>query len=112
MEELAKIPCRPAEGRASPLEDVRELLGRLEGWDLDSQGHLYKDYAFADFAQGLGFVNAIGALADEVDHHPDLLLRWGGVRVTIWTHSIGALSVGDFAFAARVELRYRAMAGG
>jgi 4a-hydroxytetrahydrobiopterin dehydratase len=85
------------------LSEPAKLLSQVPGWRIDEEGHLAKDFDFADFASALAFVNRVGIMADEVCHHPDVLLRWGKVGITVWTHSIGALAVGDFAFAARVE---------
>ena len=46
---------------------------------------------------------SVGAMADEVDHHPEICLTWGRATVTIWTHSVGGLSEADFVFAARAD---------
>lgn len=58
---------------------------------------------FPDFAQGLVYVNAVGALADDEGHHPDLLLRWGSVRVELWTHAVSGLTYNDFVLAAKID---------
>jgi 4a-hydroxytetrahydrobiopterin dehydratase len=42
-------------------------------------------------------------MAEEQQHHPDLFLAWGKVRVTIWTHKIDGLTESDFVFAARCD---------
>jgi 4a-hydroxytetrahydrobiopterin dehydratase len=60
-------------------------------------------YRFPDFARALGFVNRVGGMADEQNHHPDLLLAWGRVRVTVWTHKIDGLTESDFVFAAKCD---------
>jgi 4a-hydroxytetrahydrobiopterin dehydratase len=48
-------------------------------------------------------VNCVGALAEAQNHHPDLFLAWGNVRVTIWTHKIDGLTESDFVFAANCD---------
>ena len=60
-------------------------------------------YRLPDFATGLALVNRIGALAEAQDHHPDLLLAWGRVEITLWTHSVGGLSRNDFILAAHID---------
>jgi len=72
-------------------------------WQVIDGHHLAKHYRFPDFATGLAFVNRVGALAEDVGHHPDLSLSWGKVGVEIWTHIIGGLHEADFIFAARCD---------
>jgi len=60
-------------------------------------------YRLPDFASGLALVNSIGALAQAQDHHPDLLLAWGRVEITLWTHSVSGLSRNDFILAAHID---------
>jgi 4a-hydroxytetrahydrobiopterin dehydratase len=48
-------------------------------------------------------VNAIGALAEAEDHHPELLLAWGRVELRLWTHTVGGLSRNDFILAAHID---------
>ena len=87
------------------IEDIAGLIERLGGgWELALDARrLLKTYAFRDFAEGLGFVNLVGALAESVNHHPDLYLAWGRVRVEIWTHKIDGLTESDFVFAAKCD---------
>lgn len=65
--------------------------------------HIVKTFEFPDFVTALKFTNAIGALAEEQGHHPDILLRWGSVMVTIWTHKIDGLTESDFILAAKIN---------
>jgi 4a-hydroxytetrahydrobiopterin dehydratase len=58
---------------------------------------------FADFAQALDFVNKVGAVAEELNHHPDIVLKWGYVRIELWTHNASGLTAMDFKMAARVS---------
>ena len=46
-------------------------------------------------------------MAEEQDHHPDIFLAWGRVKVTIWTHKIDGLAESDFVFAAKTEVLTR-----
>jgi 4a-hydroxytetrahydrobiopterin dehydratase len=62
-----------------------------------------KAYNFPDFVKALGFVNKIGAIAEEQGHHPDIYLTWGKVRVDIWTHKIDGLTESDFVLAAKCD---------
>jgi len=103
---LADNQCVPCRGGVPPLEPAKaqELLGQLEqGWTLNAQGHLEREYSFKNFAEALDFVNKVGAIAEEQGHHPDLYLAWGKCKVEIWTHKIKGLTESDFFFAAKVD---------
>ncbi|MEN8143655.1 MAG: 4a-hydroxytetrahydrobiopterin dehydratase [Gemmatimonadota bacterium] len=103
---LADKQCIPCRGGIPPLEgeDLERYHAELGGdWSLVESHHLEKTYRFPDFAQALAFTNKVGALAEEQDHHPDILLSWGRVTVTIWTHKIDGLTESDFVFAAKTE---------
>ena len=62
----------------------------------------------ADFAKALAFVNRIGAIAEDQNHHPDIKLTWGKVGVEIWTHKIDGLTESDFILAAKFDEAYQA----
>jgi 4a-hydroxytetrahydrobiopterin dehydratase len=74
-------------------------------WRIVDGHHLERRFAFADFAQALAFANAVGQVAEEQGHHPDLHLAWGVVRVAIWTHKVDGLTENDFILAATVDAR-------
>jgi 4a-hydroxytetrahydrobiopterin dehydratase len=46
-----------------------------------------RSYKFPDFKSALAFVNRVGELAEQQGHHPDILLGWGKVEITTWTHA-------------------------
>lgn len=102
---LAEKTCVSCHGGVPPLtsEQIAELLPQIKSWDVIDDHHLERTYKFANFAQALGFVNRVGAIADEQNHHPDIYLAWGKVKVEIWTHKINGLTESDFIFAAKVD---------
>ena len=79
-----------------------ELLKGLEGWEMIG-GFLDKEYVFEDFVQGVEFVNKIASVAEEMNHHPDIWLTWGKVKVAIWTHAINDLTELDFILAREID---------
>lgn len=52
-----------------------------------------------------------GALADELDHHPTIVIEYPGLTLTIHTHDVGGITGTDLVFAARLEQWLRASAG-
>ncbi|HEY0371845.1 MAG TPA: 4a-hydroxytetrahydrobiopterin dehydratase [Thermoanaerobaculia bacterium] len=75
------------------------------GWSVVEDHHLQKEYTFPNFADALAFVNRIGAVAEEMDHHPEITLTWGRVGVRIWTHTVNGLTGKDFQLADKIEMR-------
>lgn len=101
---LAARHCRPLPAGAPALTaaECAAHLAALPGWAIDGE-RLRREYRLPDFARALALVNAIGALAEAEDHHPDIALSWGKVGVALWTHSVGGLSENDFILAAKIE---------
>jgi len=90
----------------APLEfdEIRALTSHLQpGWVYYNAHDLRREYKFADFAEALAFTNRIGAIAEELDHHPEITLGWGRVQVVTWTHSAQSVTRADFILAARVD---------
>lgn len=107
MSDLAQrqlIPPRGEGQRALEGAALTELYTLLGGdWALEEDQRLSKTYTFPNFERALSFTNQVGALAEDVDHHPEICLTWGKATITIWTHSIRGLSEADFVFAARCD---------
>ncbi|MBI3323472.1 MAG: 4a-hydroxytetrahydrobiopterin dehydratase [Candidatus Omnitrophica bacterium] len=81
---------------------VQEELWKTPGWEL-KEGEITRLYKFLDFKAALGFVNRVGELAEAADHHPDILILYNKVRLTISTHSAGGLTEKDFQLARRLD---------
>jgi 4a-hydroxytetrahydrobiopterin dehydratase len=77
-----------------------------ESMDWRSEGDsLVRDLKFSDFKEAMAFVNRVADVAEELDHHPDILLHgWNRVRLTLTTHSEGGkVTDADRALAARID---------
>ncbi|HEX3509843.1 MAG TPA: 4a-hydroxytetrahydrobiopterin dehydratase [Solirubrobacteraceae bacterium] len=89
----------------APLTDA-EARERVQGageWQLQGAA-IERERKLADFAAAIAFVNAVAELAEEANHHPDILVHgWNKVRLTLSTHSEGGLTDADFALAARID---------
>lgn len=64
---------------------------------------LKKRFNFENFAESLDFVNKAGAIAERLDHHPDITFGWGYAEFSITTHDTGGLTELDFALAKEIE---------
>jgi len=102
---LADEHCVPCRGGVPPLEGepLERFAQQVPGWQMAGGHHLARTFAFPDFRAALGFVNQVGALAEQEGHHPDLYLSWGKVEVRIWTHKIDGLTESDFILAAKID---------
>jgi 4a-hydroxytetrahydrobiopterin dehydratase len=72
-------------------------IGEHPGWERSDAGAIAKRYTFPDFASALAFVVRLGCHAERRDHHPDLELGWGRVRVAWSTHDAGGVTELDLA---------------
>lgn len=67
-------------------------------------GALVRDLSFPDFAAAIAFVDRVAAAAEAANHHPDILVHgWNHVRLTLVTHSAGAITEADHALAAAID---------
>ena len=105
MSDLADRECVPCRGDTPPLPtaETDRLLGEVPGWRIERAYHLTKEFTFPNFQTALDFTNAVGAIAEDQNHHPDIHLAWGKVGVEIWTHKIKGLTESDFVFAAKIN---------
>ena len=75
-------------------------------WDRveeDGVEKLRRAFRFRDFAEALRFANRVGELAEAENHHPELLVEWGRVTVTWWTHVTRGVTERDVALAAKTD---------
>lgn len=81
---------------------IATALADLTDWSGDSNA-LRREFVFRDFAGALEAVNRIGAVAEEMDHHPDIDIRWNRVIITVSTHSAGGVTDLDLALVRRLD---------
>jgi 4a-hydroxytetrahydrobiopterin dehydratase len=85
----------------SDSEVKRKLEGR-EGWE-QVGNKVCKTFKWRDYKEAVEFVNRITPQAEDLYHHPDLEIHWNTVRVSLWSHDEGGLTVKDFHLAARID---------
>lgn len=88
-----------------PLLSDDEIRARLEGGDWRREGDaIVRDRRFADFAAAIAFVERVAQVAEDANHHPDILVHgWNKVRLTLSTHSEGGITAADLALAERLD---------
>ena len=87
-------------------EEIAELMPQIPEWVCLAQDGipmLERLYKFKGYKKALAFANAVADLAEAEGHHPAILLEWGKVKVTWWTHAINGLHKNDFICAAKTD---------
>ena len=109
MSDLANKKCIPCEGGIPPFDktEIHKYLKKVDGWDVksnqDKSFFLTKQFSFKNFKDSQNFVNKIGAISEEENHHPDISFGWGYCKVKIFTHAIKGLAESDFILAAKID---------
>ena len=108
MSGLTSQKCVACQADAPKVTDdeLVEFLKEIQDWEPiteDSILKLRRVFNFDDYAQAVQFSNQVADLAEEEDHHPAILLEWGKVQVTWWTHKILGLHKNDFIAAAKTD---------
>lgn len=81
---------------------VAEALTGLTGWTGDTTG-LRRTVELADFPTAIAVVDDVARVAEEMDHHPDIDIRWRTLTFSCVTHSAGGVTDGDVELARRID---------
>ena len=87
--------------------EAKVLLFELDGWVIESNSginQLIKTYRFSNYEESVNFSNKVADLAESEDHHPKIILEYGSVEVSWWSHKIKGLHKNDFICAAKTDL--------
>ena len=108
MDDLKAAHCTACRGGEPPLDDrgIDALASQVPEWTVverDGVRRIERTFRFPDFRVAMAFAAAVAELAEREDHHPDLHVGWGRVRVETWTHAIGGLHRNDFILAAKTD---------
>jgi 4a-hydroxytetrahydrobiopterin dehydratase len=82
--------------------EIDDKLRGLSGWERHV-GEIRKEYRHADFKAAMVFVNRVAELAEAADHHPDILINYNRVTLTLTSHDSGGLTERDFRLATLVD---------
>ncbi|MHB1198635.1 MAG: 4a-hydroxytetrahydrobiopterin dehydratase [Polaromonas sp.] len=93
--------------RALSATEIISQLSQLNGGQAPDwrviDGAIEKTFAFKNFYETMGFVNAVAFIANAEDHHPDLSVSYSHCTVRFNTHDVHGISVSDFLCASRVD---------
>jgi 4a-hydroxytetrahydrobiopterin dehydratase len=82
--------------------EIEALLPSIPAWHQD-ESKIIRTFRFASFPSAISFVCEVAHVAEALDHHPDILIQYRSVTLTLTTHSAGGLTTLDFQTASAIE---------
>ena len=83
-------------------DEISARLGGIPGWERQGSS-ITTTVTRSDFREAMLFTGAVAYLAEQAGHHPDILIQWNKVTLTLSTHSAGGLTAADFDLAAKTS---------
>ncbi len=83
--------------------EIQGKLRTVPGWELTKNKTIQKKFTFGNFKDALTFVNKVGELAEQSNHHPDIIISYSKVTLSLISHDAGALTTKDFDLAGHIE---------
>ena len=80
-----------------------------QGWSRELKTGVYvltRTFRFDDFTQAMAFASRVGEVADAADHHPEITVSWGVVRVDWWSHDAKGVTSRDISLAEMTNRLY------
>lgn len=84
------------------LQEINKEMAELNGWSLTGSS-IEKNFSFGNFKEAIAFVNSVGEIAEDKNHHPDIMISYDQVRLSLTTHSEKGLSKKDFEVAREID---------
>lgn len=89
-------------------KEINRFLKKNPDWKVNKrETHLSKTFSFSDYVQGLIFIARISVHAEVTNHHPDLTLSYGKVKVEMSTHEVKGLTKRDIELAGKIDKLYK-----
>ena len=92
--------------KAFDYSEIHKYQKKVNGWNIINNNDIYlleKKFIFKNFLESQKFVNQVGKISEEENHHPDIIFGWGYAKINITTHAIKGLSENDFILAAKID---------
>ncbi len=82
--------------------EIKDALKAIPDWS-ELNGEIQRTYQFSDFVASMAFVTKVADAAEAAQHHPDILIRYNKVTLTVSTHDAGGITDKDFDLAKKVD---------
>ena len=83
-------------------DEIAGRLGGVSGWERQGSS-IATTVTRKDFRDAMLFIGVVAYLAEQANHHPDILIQWNKVTLTLSTHSAGGLTAADFDLAGKIS---------
>jgi 4a-hydroxytetrahydrobiopterin dehydratase len=83
-------------------EALRAAVAKLPGWRVE-EGVLTRTFSFPNFVEAMAFVQSLGVEAEQMQHHPDLDIRYSKIKVALVTHDAGGITAKDITLAQTAD---------
>ena len=83
-------------------EQIEERVQQTAGWSL-VDNTIEREFVFKNFLRAMWFVNAVGYIAEAMNHHPDFIIHYNHVTLKLWTHDASGLTERDFLLAKKIN---------
>ena len=106
--ELSQSSCEACRLDAPVLseQEIKELAPQIPSWIVHEEEGIKRlicSFAFSSYEDSVNFTNKVAELAEQEDHHPEIVLEWGNVTVSWWSHKIKGLHKNDFICASKTD---------
>ncbi len=106
--ELSQSSCEACKVDAPMLseQEIQKLAPQIPSWMIHEEEGIKRlicSFAFSSYEDSVNFTNKVAKLAEEEDHHPEIVLEWGNVTVSWWSHKIKGLHKNDFICASKTD---------
>ena len=89
------------------ISEIHKYQKKVDGWDVnENEKKIYfleKKFTFKNFINSQNFINKVGEISENENHHPDITFGWGYAKIIITTHAIEGLSENDFILASKID---------
>ncbi len=83
-------------------EIIQERIKKIPEWELNVDS-ISRSFEFDEYLSAIDFVNTVAEIAEEAQHHPEILINYTSVALVLTTHSKGGLTESDFEVAIRID---------
>jgi 4a-hydroxytetrahydrobiopterin dehydratase len=83
-------------------EEIKDLLYQFKGWVQEGEC-IHQSYRFVGFSEAIDFVNRVAEVAEQMNHHPDILIQYNKVTITLTSHEVKGITRKDFKMAEAIS---------
>ena len=83
-------------------KEISLALSSLDDWSF-SNNKIHKNFSFNTYMDGIAFVNQLAKIAEENNHHPDIIINYKRISIRYWTHTASGVTLADIQMAQKID---------